>query len=450
MTPTETLAHHVLKTSYEDLPADAVLAAKIFFLDTLGVGIAGARTEYTELVRSVASAWGQCDDATVLGSSLRLPAPSAAFVNAYQIHCQEFDCVHEAAVVHPMATLFSGLMAEMERRGGVRGRDAITALAVGVDVSAGLGVAAPSALKFFRPATAGIFGTTAAIASLRQFTPGQLLNAWGYALAQAGGTMQAHVEGKPALPIQIGHAARNAIVACDLAEAGLPGPEDSLTGPFGYLTLFEDEVDWEKGFGALGDVWRIAQVSHKHYPTGRAAQGGIVALQPLRERGVTAETLDRLVLTAPPLIHRLVGRRPVRPLTVNYARLCFAYLGATVLETGSVGLGEFTEAALGDEGRLSLSDRIFVEEAGTGTPFDFVPQTLTAYLKGGTVLTETVTAMPGGPGAPLSRDAHLEKFSACVRHGVPGVRDEDITHVIDRVDDLELEDNVGAFAALLR
>ena len=37
----------------------------------------------------------------------RTSATAAAMVNAYQIHNSEFDCVHEQAVVHPMAVLLA-------------------------------------------------------------------------------------------------------------------------------------------------------------------------------------------------------------------------------------------------------------------------------------------------------------------------------------------------------
>jgi len=54
----------------------------------------------------MASSSGGAAEATVWGTGQRLPvAAAAAMVNAYQIHSQEFDCVHEGAVVHPMAAI---------------------------------------------------------------------------------------------------------------------------------------------------------------------------------------------------------------------------------------------------------------------------------------------------------------------------------------------------------
>jgi 2-methylcitrate dehydratase PrpD len=96
------------------------------------------------------------------------------------------------------------------------------------------------------------------------------MDAFGYALAFASGTMQAHLEGKPTLAIQVAAAARSAVEAVDLALAGLPGPGASIDGPFGYLPLFEDAFDLGPVLAALGQRHRIEEVSWKPFPTGCA------------------------------------------------------------------------------------------------------------------------------------------------------------------------------------
>ncbi|MEO1188718.1 MAG: MmgE/PrpD family protein, partial [Pseudomonadota bacterium] len=284
---------HGLETQFQDLSPDAVRAVKTYVLDTLGVGIAGARVPLTARVRAAASPWGDTGLAHVWGADTVATTPAnAAFINGFQIHCQEYDCVHEPAVVHPMATILAALMAECDAQGQIGGESLAVALTVAVDLAAGIGVSVSSPIKFFRPANAGIFGAALGISRLRGLSHEQTKDALGYALAFNSGTMQAHVEGKPALPIQIGNAARGAIMACDLAAHNVPGPHDSLEGPFGYFALFEDAADPSEVIASLGKTWRIAQVSHKPFPTGRAAQGGIVLMQKLRENGVVAEEIQ--------------------------------------------------------------------------------------------------------------------------------------------------------------
>ena len=160
---------------------------------------------------------GRGGDARVWVCGAALPAPAAAVCNGYQIHNSEFDCVHEAAVVHPMAVLLSAATAHAERARGVSGRDFLTAIALGVDVGVGLGLGSKAPLRFFRPATAGAFAATAAIGKLMGFDAKTLTHAFSIVYGQLCGTMQAHTEGSPLLAMQIGFNARNAVVACDMA-----------------------------------------------------------------------------------------------------------------------------------------------------------------------------------------------------------------------------------------
>ncbi len=440
---------HGLSARIEDLPDVAVRAAKTFLLDTIGVGIAGANVALTEAVRKSARAWAGDGRAHVWGANaFKTTAANAAFVNGFQIHCQEYDCVHEPAVVHPLATILAALMADCEDRGNVGGASLLVALAVAVDLAAGIGVSVSSPIKFFRPANAGIFGATLGIARLRDFTATQTKDALGYALAFNAGTMQAHVEGKPALPIQIGNAARGAIMACDLAASGVPGPHDSLEGPFGYFALFEDSADPSHVVSQLGKTWRIAEVSHKPFPTGRAAQGGIVLMQKLRELGVNEENVDRIILTAPPLIHRLVGRPIKSDMAVNYARLCFQYAGAVALRTGTVGLADFDQLSLRDANTLSLGARIDVVDDGSPDPAAFVPQTAVAHLIDGRRIEARIESLYGAPSDPMSGAAHFKKFHTCVAYGFGAEQPEIARRLIDLTEKIEEVPDVGVLSRL--
>jgi 2-methylcitrate dehydratase PrpD len=452
MTSSEIFVRHALETRFDDLSAAAVAAAKTFVLDTIGVGVAGARVRAADEVLRAARLWGVAGvsgGAHVFARRTRLPAPSAAFVNGFQIHCQEFDCVHEPAVVHPLATILAALLAECERGRRIGGAELIAATTVAVDAATGLGIASKAPIKFFRPANAGLFGATLGIARLRRFSVAQGLDALGIALAHCAGTMQAHFEGKPTLPAQIGNAARAAVMACDLAEAGLSGPHDVFEGPFGFLTLFEGDYDLAPVLESLGKRWRIAEVSHKPWPTGRAAHGGIQAMLALRERGVTADQLQALTLTAPPLIKRLVGRPYGAGINVNYARLCFQYSGAVALLRGNVGLDDFTDAALADAEVARLAAKIDVIDDGTPDPAAFTPQRAEARLTTGETVAVKIDRLDGSPAAPLSREAYLQKFRRCLAFGMGAPRDDLADAVIGHVDRLEEETDAGVLARLV-
>lgn len=445
----EAFVRHGQETQFGDLSPDAVAAIKTYLLDTLGVGIAGASIPLTEAVRASARAWSGNGAAHVWGRDSFATTPAnAAFINGFQIHGQEFDCVHEPAVVHPLATILAALMVEADAQGAVNGQEFAVALAVAVDLAAGIGVSVTSPIKFFRPANAGIFGATLGVARLRKLNAEQTKDALGYALAFNSGTMQAHVEGKPALPIQIGNAARGAIMACDLAAQGMPGPHNSLEGPFGYFSLFEDEADPAKVIASLGRTWRIAEVSHKPFPTGRAAQGGIILMQKLKAAGVNSENVEKITLTAPPLIHRLVGRPIKEDMAVNYARLCFQYSGAVALTKGSVGLEDFDNAALYDPKTMKLGERIQVIDDGGSDPAAFTPQIAVATLKDGHEVRAEINALYGSPEDPMTREAHLSKFRSCVAFGFGEQRPTIEQQLIELTDQLEEVEDVAVLSRL--
>ncbi|MGI9421759.1 MAG: MmgE/PrpD family protein, partial [Hyphomicrobiaceae bacterium] len=168
-------AAHAVKTRYEAIPASAIAAAKIFVLDTIGVGIVGSSGPLAPELARAQNKFGTGDDTRVWSLGTRLPAAAAAMCNAYQIHNSEFDCVHEAAVAHVMSAVLPATLAHAERSGGIDGQRLLEAVIVGVDVASSLGVAATSGLRFFRPATVGAFGATAAVGKLMGFDEARMI-----------------------------------------------------------------------------------------------------------------------------------------------------------------------------------------------------------------------------------------------------------------------------------
>ena len=283
------IASHIERVGAHGVPAVVRSAVITFVADTLAVGIAGLAAPWRPEILDMLSSIGGAGESTVFGSGERLPLMHAAMLNAYQIHSQEFDCLHENAVVHPMAAVLPALLGWAEREGGVSGALLIRATAVAVDVAVTLGLCSRAAMRFFRPANASGFGATVGLAMLAGFDAARLADAVGIYYGQCSGTMQAHAEGTPQLAMQMGFAARSAVTAVELARRGMPGPHAPISGEFGYFALFEGVAD-PTPFDELGHAWRITELSCKPFPSGRATHGGIDGLQRLMaEEGVSAE-----------------------------------------------------------------------------------------------------------------------------------------------------------------
>ena len=411
MDPIATLSEHVLRTRWEDLGAPAVRAARTFILDSLGVGVAGSAGPWADQLVAVQGGWGAGADARNWGRGVALPAPAAAMCNAYQVHNAEFDCVHEAAVVHPMAVVLPAVLAQAERQGGVSGRQLVLAVVLGVDVACRIGLAARTGLRFFRPGTAGAFAATAAVGRLMRFDADTLVNAMGITLAQLCGTMQAHLEGSPVLALQVGFNARNAVMACDMAARRLVAPQAVLEGRFGYFKLFEGDHDRRALLDALGRTWRITEVAHKPFPSGRATHGIVDAVLQLKEaHGFAAAEVAAVACRVPPLVIRLVGRPVGDGMAPNYARLCAGFVAARALLGDAVHVEDFAPAALGDAETLALARRFELRDDGNPDPNALTPVTVEVRLDGGARHRITLDVVYGNPANPMTHEAHLAKF----------------------------------------
>ncbi|HEU4970204.1 MmgE/PrpD family protein [Sphingomonas sp.] len=402
------------------LPPQARADAERLLADTLAVGAAGATAPGAEGVRKAAAGWGASDEARVIGFSQRLPAASAAFANAFQIHCLEWDAVHEPAVVHALSVVTGALLATRDRRGGSTPDEALTALAVGVDIASGLGLAADSALSFFRPATAGCIGAALAAARLEGVARERLPDVLGLAYSFCAGTMQAHVEGSIALPLQIANAARAAITAVDLARAGLTGPHDALEGPFGYFTLF-DQGSLSRYTDKLGRVWRISEISTKPYPSGRASHAVLSTLAALRKDGKIA----RVEAHVPPLIARLVGRPPQPGMTPAYARLCLPLLTELMIEDGRIDPRRFADLPAIPPDRF----RILVD--GNPDLNALSPQRVIVTYADGRRVDRTVPNTLGSPDAPFSSEQAAAKRNLARELAPPEADSRIFDHPLD-------------------
>ena len=441
-------AEHVAGADYDDLPEAAAAATRTFLLDTLGVGAAGSAGPWTRRLIEAQRLSCPGGQARVWSHGARLSAAGAAACNAYQTHNGEFDCVHEGAVVHTFTVPVAAALAWAERTGGVGGRDFLTALALGVDVASHLGVASKSPLRFFRPATAGAFGAVAAVGRLAGFDAPTLVNAFGAALGQLSGTMQAHTEGSPLLGMQVGFSARNAIVACDLAAGGLAAPQEVLEGPFGYFPLFEGEHGLGAVLGQLGEVWRVTEVSHKPFPSGRATHAVVDACLGFRGRlgldRAGGGAVEQVTARVPPLVRHLVGRTVTGDMDVNYARLCCRYVAACALLRGRVGPEDFREDALRNPDTLALARRVDVVVDGNPDPNALVPVTVEIALRDGRSETERVEVMYGHPARPMTRAAQLEKFRRNCEAAARPIPPEAAERVIAAVARLESLPDVAA------
>ncbi|MEM7255171.1 MAG: MmgE/PrpD family protein [Pseudomonadota bacterium] len=436
--PIDVFVSHCVNTTFDDLPSEVVQATKTFVLDTFGVGVAGSAGPWVDELIAVCEQSMPGDQARVWVHGRSLSAAGAAMCNGYLIHNSEFDCVHEAAVVHTVTVPLAAAMAIAERNPSIDGKTLITAIALGVDVACHLSVAVKSGLRFFRPATAGGMGAVASVGKLLGFNADQLRNAFGAMHGQLCGTMQAHTEGSSLLGYQIGFNARNAVMACDIAATGLVTPHQLLNGEFSYFALFEGEHAIDEVLPEVGKTWRITEVAHKPFPSGRATHGVLDASMQLKaEHGFSAGSVARVRAEIPSLVHGLVGRPATDDMHANYARLCIPYVVACALLNDRVGVADFEEPARRSPERLALAAKVDIAVDDNPDPNALTPVSVEIELTTGERLRKTVDKVYGNPARPMSREAQLKKLEGNFGVAAKTLSTEAMTDLVRDIDALE-------------
>ena len=438
----ECFADHIVETNFSDIPDRAIHSAKTFILDTLGVGLAGSTGPYVEELLNAYSSASPTELASrVLGQRARINSADAALINGFQIHNSEFDCVHEEAVIHTMTVLLAVLLADADRRGKINGIELLKSAILGVDVACNLGVACTSGLQFFRPATAGAFAGVAAVGSARGYDKEQLIRAFSLAYIQLSGTMQAHTEGSSLLALQIGFNARNALIACDLAENGLPGLQGVLEGRFGYFGLIEAQGDIRSVLSSLGKTWRINEVAHKPFPSGRATHGIVNAIQEIQNLNtINVDQIDSVEAKVPSLTHHLVGRPIHDAMEISYARLNGQYAASIMLQKHFIDIDDFTIDAIRNKGSLDLARKVHIKIDDNPDPNALSPVEVEIRMENGEKFFKRLDTVYGNPNKPLTRDAHLAKFRRnwqASAISLPIKDGEEIIKIIDNLEEIE-------------
>ena len=448
--PIEVFLDLIENTRYEDLPSDAVDAAKIFLLDTFGVALAGGLAPNLSNLADLANSWdgNPTGGVPVWNTGTRASAPVAAMINGYQCHALEYDCVYEPGVILPTPPILSALhtkLIELAAAGKpVSGKQLILAFVVALEVSCTMAQAAKCSMFFFRPTTTGVFSALAAINCLDPLPREQLRFAYGIGYSQMCGTMQAHEEGSMMLAMQMGFAARNAVQAHAMARAGMTAPVDLMEGRFGYYKNFESANDLENSIPLMGNPWKVTQLSHKPFPSGRVTHGVIHTLRKIRtdmklDPQEANSRIKRMRVELPPLGFRLTGRPTITNPPPNYARLCIPFVGAAEVLTGRVDPTTFTSEILADKEIEDLARRIETVEVAHPDPNAFYPQRLQVEFNDGTSIDEQIPYAWGHPNLPMDQEAREEKFKLCWRlsRGEQGGQSEKSVELVDWVKTLD-------------
>ncbi|MDO8567726.1 MAG: MmgE/PrpD family protein, partial [Dehalococcoidales bacterium] len=362
------LAGMAVKTRYEDLPPKVVEVTKNIIMDSLGVGFAGSGVPGVAPVIDLVKEWGGREESTVMVYGLRTTTPDAAFCNSMLIHAPDFDDTDDRSGTHVFVTALPAALAVAEKT-GASGKELITAVAVGADITARLALTTKLFHGWHYSATVGIFGATVAAGKILGLNEEQMVNALGIAYSQASGNRQGRQDGALTKRLQPPFAAKAAVTSALLAQKGITGARNTIEGDWGFYRLYHDYArEYEPGKWAaalrdgLGTRFEVVNVGLKPYPCVRASHAPIDGaldlaakydIKPGDVQEVTVFTNERVQETAGrPFVIRANPRVD--------AQFSIAYTVAVALARRNVALDDFEENIIRTPELVNLAEKVKV------------------------------------------------------------------------------------------
>lgn len=440
------------RTRFEDLPAEAVAAAKMVLLDTLGVAVAGWNAPGCAAVHDLAAEWGGRQESTVWVYGTRVPAPSAALANGLMCHALEFDDLHDRAHLHAFAPVLPSALAIAERRGGIDGRTFLTALVLGADVMSRLGLAVQVEKGWHYTLTFGVFGAAVAAGKLLGLDLATLQNALGIAYSHAAGTEQSLVEARLVKRLHPGLAAQAGVTSALLAQRGVSGPERPFEGQLGYFPVYENNhYDRGRALDGLGERFEVANLSIKPYPCCGCTHTAIDAtLALVSAAGLLPEEIAEVEVAVSQMSRDLVGAPfRVRDNPQADAQFSIPYAVATAIRRRRVFLEDFEEAAVRDPATGRLASRVRVTVDPHIEQRSLAPATVRIATNDGRRLEARATDTRGHPGNPLSAEELVAKFRGCLAYARQPELELRAGRLVGAVSRIEEMSDVRELAALL-
>jgi len=417
MTLARELVRAIRGCANSPLPTDVATAARLHFLDAIGVGLAAAGSPIGAAYRGFAAEVVKGGPATVFGQSAGASASDAALINGGLIHSLEFDDTHTASIAHGSAVLAAGALAVAEAQ-GASGGALLGAYARGWEVLIRFGLAAPNgfhAKGFMSTSVTGTLAVALLAAELMRLDEDRTVAALGIALSQSSGVMEFLTNGSSVKSLHPGWAAHGGVVAAMLARSGMTGPETSLDGKRGLFRQFTGDEAAAGRFRSLiegiGREWHLPKAAYKFYPCCHYLHPFIEAAEKLAESGVRAADIERIVCRVPQGEAAVIcepWETKQSPETGHAARWSLPIAVAAQLEEGEVALATFESPA--SPAVRSLAQRISWEPlAGARFPERFEAE-LSYQTKQGKAETVRIDDVFGNHTRPPGAEAVLAKF----------------------------------------
>jgi 2-methylcitrate dehydratase len=241
-------------------------------------------------------------------------------------------------------------------------------------------------------------------------------------------------------------AARSAVFAAQLARAGITGPSPIFEGEAGFFKQVSGPLEIDPAsFGGRAKHFRIHDCFIKSYPAQAQTQTAIPAAAKVAKAAGDLSRIRAIEVKSTHLGWLMAGSMPERwaPTTSETADHSLPYIVARAMLDGTITTASYAPDSLRDPKAATLRKLITVREDASMTALvpKQSPNSVTATLDDGRVLTERVDDLPGFVGRPMQRADGQSKFE---RNAKGVVKSAQIQRISDAVWNLDRADSTGA------
>ena len=290
--------------------------------------------------------------------------------------------------------------------------------------------------------TCGTFAAAAAAARIMNLSGEETERAFGIASTMASGLV--YVFGTEAKLVTVGNAARNGLIAAELARAGYSAPENAFAGEKAYAQSANGKKDLSFMLPKPGDKLMLEDAYYKMHASCGHTHSALDALQALMaDEHVSFDQVESAQVQVYRTAEKLCAA--LNTETETKAKFSLPYCVACMLRFGQVTLAEFGDSVMTDPEVLSLAKRVQVQENPDFTREYPVLRTekVILHMKDGRTLSRQVDLPVGRP--PY---AFIEKkfFSLA---GM-AVSSDAAARIRETVLNLQLSDTLDTLGGLIR
>jgi 2-methylcitrate dehydratase len=439
------LADYIDSARVADLDGPTLERAKVHLLDSLGCGLAAFQEGTVSAVRELALASG-ANAATILGTKHRTTLEWAAFANGASIRADDINDVYVGrGTGHPSDNVAACLAAA--EASGASGVEFLLAIVLAYEIECRfLDAVYLDTRGWDHPNYALISGALAA-GRLMKLPPDRLTQAVNLALSGHLAMNQTRLGSLSNWKGLAGpEAARSAVFAVQLARAGITGPSPIFEGEAGFFKQVSGRLDIDTAsFGGRGKRFLIHDCFIKSYPAQAQTQTAIPAAAKVAQSVGDLSRIRAIAVKSTRLGWLMAGSMPERwaPATSETADHSLPYIVARAMLDGTITTASYAPAALRDPKAAALLKLITVREDPTMTALvpKQSPNSVTATLDDGRVVSERVDDLPGFVGRPMQRSDAEAKFE---RNAKAILKSPQMARIANAVWTLERAGSVGA------